>query len=338
MSQMKDYKQDKALTIYIPLFQCMVNMTGKSNNAILLKGEAISDVEFEEKKFANTTLMSYQMQLAYYFGDMELAEKLSNKLQAVSKSFNAHYLFVARLFFFGMISIRVAFDLTGRKRQKQIGVAKKVIKDMEQWTKHGGLNCLHKLLILKAELEAFEFCCSGGPRILRKASKSFGTIRSDFDQAIAVSARTGFRNDAALACERASAFVQRCSSESSFLVGRYHNQAIRFYSEWGATAKVEQLQKDTSVELSCGFELLSTEEPENDDFGASHGKLVDHRRVSMSHSQSSIPCVSNTFFSEVSKKQGAKSDNAVDESHTEDATVVSLLSKGSGRLSQQNVK
>ena len=66
MSQMKDYKQDKALTIYIPLFQCMVNMTGKSNNVILLKGEAISDVEFEEKKFANTTLMSYQMQLAYY--------------------------------------------------------------------------------------------------------------------------------------------------------------------------------------------------------------------------------------------------------------------------------
>ena len=39
MAQMKDYKQDKALTIYIPLFQCILNMTGKASNALLLKGE-----------------------------------------------------------------------------------------------------------------------------------------------------------------------------------------------------------------------------------------------------------------------------------------------------------
>ena len=74
MNQMKEYNQEKALTIYCPLFQCMLNMNSKDwKAAMLLKGEAISDTEFEEKKFANTTFMSYQMQLAYYLGDMELA-------------------------------------------------------------------------------------------------------------------------------------------------------------------------------------------------------------------------------------------------------------------------
>jgi hypothetical protein len=215
MREMKDYKQDKALTIYLPLFQCMLNMTGKLEEALLLKGEAISDVEFEEKKFANTTLMSYQMQLAYYFGDMELAEQVATKLHEVSKSFNAHYLFVARLFFFGMIALRLAMDATGeRRKRQQLKIARKVIKEMEQWTRHGGLNCLHKLLILKAELQAFEFAAPDHwwARKKCKVSYNFESVRAAFDTAIAVSTRTGFRNDAAVASERASAFFRRCDS------------------------------------------------------------------------------------------------------------------------------
>ena len=74
MNLMIDYNQEKALTIYLPLFQCMANMTSDDwRAAVLLTGEFISDFEFEEKKFANSTIMSYQMQLCYYFGDMDLA-------------------------------------------------------------------------------------------------------------------------------------------------------------------------------------------------------------------------------------------------------------------------
>ena len=244
VAQMKEYKQDKALNIYLPLYQCMLNMTGPQEEALLLKGEAISEKDFEEKKFANSTIMSYQMQLAYYFDDMELAETLSNKLQEVSKSFNAHYLFVARLFFFGMIALRLAFAASGRKRKQHLRIARKMIAEMEQWTSHGGLNCLHKLLILRAEMQGLELSLLGRRRrlhhfITRKAPLTFDTVHDAFDRAIVTSIRAGFHNDAALACERATALCQR--NNATPLEERYRRQAIEYYTQWGATAKVKQL-------------------------------------------------------------------------------------------------
>ena len=81
MNLMIDYNQEKALTIYLPLFQCMANMASDDwKDAVLLTGEFISDFEFEEKKFANSTMMSYQMQLCYYFGDMDLAGEFMFKM------------------------------------------------------------------------------------------------------------------------------------------------------------------------------------------------------------------------------------------------------------------
>jgi hypothetical protein len=247
MREMKDYKQDKAWTIYLPLFQSMLNMTGKLKEALLLKGEAIIDVEFEEEKFTNTTIMSYQMQLAYYFGDTELAEQVATKLHKMGMSLNAHYLWVTRQFFFGMIALRVAIDATReRRKRQQLKKASEVIKELEQCSQHGGLNCLHKLLILKAELLAFEFAAPGHwwGRKKCKGSKKFESVRAALDTAIAVSARTGFRNDAALASERAMAFFRRC--DMNFLADSYQSKASNFYMEWGALAKVEHLASPTS--------------------------------------------------------------------------------------------
>ena len=86
MNLMIDYNQEKALTIYLPLFQCMANMTSDDwRAAALLKGEFISDSEFKEKKFANSTMMSYQMQLC-------VAHLLTQLRQAsaLGKTFSPH--------------------------------------------------------------------------------------------------------------------------------------------------------------------------------------------------------------------------------------------------------
>lgn len=277
-AQMKEYKQEKVLSIYLPLYQCMLNMTGSCQDAVLLAGEAISQEEFEEKQFSNSTIMSYQMQLAYYFGDMKLAEKLSINLQEVSKSFNAHYLFVARLFFFGLISLRIAFDVSGRKRRRNISIARRMINEMEQWTSHGGLNCLHKLLILKAELQAFDFL-HGQRRCFARKTVDAETVRSAFDAAIATSIRSGFCNDAALACERASAFCERCN-EDTFYVQTYHSQALGYYNQWGARAKVEHMTLSESKSMT--FELLPNL-AESRRHGFRDTALTDHERVRLHH-------------------------------------------------------
>lgn len=251
---MKEYKQEKALAIYMPLFQCMLNATGRSDNALLLKGEAISEQEHDEKLFTNTTIMSYQMQLAYYFDDMELAKKLSSKLQEVSKSFNAHYLFVARVFFFGMIELRLAFDATGRRRKRHIGTARLVIREMEQWAGSGCLNCLHKLLILKAELAALSYL-SDGSRWCDDKHYDFAYVRERYDHAIATSTRSGFHNDAAVASERALAFCRRDSKDGYRYADIYSAQAVDSYEKWGCVAKVRQLSAASGQ--SIVFDLAS---------------------------------------------------------------------------------
>lgn len=318
MREMKDYKQDKALALYLPLFQCMLNMTGKLKEALLLKGKAISDVEFEEGKFANTTLMSYQMQLAYFFGDMELADAVSTKLRELGKSFNAHYLYVARLFFFGMIALRIAMDASGKSRIKhQIKIAKKVIKEMEQWTSHGGLNCLHKLLILKAELLAFEFLSSEHQcwRKICNESDDFESVRAAFNTAISVSTRAGFRNDAAIASERASAFFHQCGS--TFLADSYQSQATKFYMEWGALAKVEHLKDSTSSSLALD---LSGRPQGTGSTLQQAFPAFDHGKLHRSHLSMSGNRTGNSMFfssSQINADLPPKLMEAFDEQETE---------------------
>ena len=242
LAQMKEYKQEKALRIYSPLLQCMLNMSGESQDPVVLTGEAVSQKDYNEQKFTNGIIMSYQLQLAYYFGNMQLAEEMSAKLQQMGTAFNAHYLYVVRKFFFGLIALRVAFDGSGTKQRKNIAVAKRVIKEMEQWTRHGGLNCLHKVLILRAELKAFDFI-HRGYRFSRKAP--IESVRGAYDIAISTSVRSGFCNDAALACERASVFFER-SKEDQYWADSYRSRAIDYYKLWGARPKIAQLTVERS--------------------------------------------------------------------------------------------
>lgn len=279
-AQMREYKQEKALAIYLPLFQCMLNMTGSYENALLLAGEAISPEEFEDKKLSNSTIMSYQMQLAYYFDDIQLAETMSTKLQEVSKSFNAHYLFVARLFFFGLIALRVAFDTFGKKKKRNLFLAKRVIRELAMWTSHGGLNCLHKLLILKAELKALEFLDQHTS--CRPKKQDIDSVRDAYDTAIRTAIRSGFKNDAALACERASVFFERSSGEE-FWIRTYLSRAIEYYNLWGARAKVDKLTRLHESE-SMAFNQPSAENGNLHGHQFRKSAMTDHSKVRVKHS------------------------------------------------------
>ena len=66
-SKMREYKQEKTLSIYLPVLQCMLNMSGATKDPLLLYGGAMSKDEYDKCKLTNKTIMTYQMQLAYYF-------------------------------------------------------------------------------------------------------------------------------------------------------------------------------------------------------------------------------------------------------------------------------
>ena len=70
--------------------------------------------------------------------------------------------------------------------------------------------------------------------------KERGDLRVKFEQAILLSGRRGLTHLQALSNERLAIYMEEIGDDVEALY-RYE-QAIQLYSEWGAKAKVEQLQ------------------------------------------------------------------------------------------------
>lgn len=229
--QMSEYKQTKELRTYVPLWQCMLNLMGRSANPTVMTGDAMDQEQFEKGKLGVVVMMSYRMQLAYYFGDLTLGETLVDKLRPHSESFAAPYFQVARRFFFSLILLGLA------KRSKKQNPPKSVKKDIE-WLKkrvnQGAINCLHKLLIVDAELSSFK----GDPEKIQKG----------YDNAIVTARKSGFSQDEALANELAGAFF--FARNDNFWATKYLTRAYQLYYEWGAMGKAKHLEEQYSTLIS----------------------------------------------------------------------------------------
>jgi len=91
--------------------------------------------------------------------------------------------------------------------------------------KKGNVNLEHSLYLLEAELG-----------ILESQKKK---VAGFYNCAIALAEKRGFLQDHALANEFASAFFKEIGDDTK---EDFHlQQAVKSYSEWGATSKVDQL-------------------------------------------------------------------------------------------------
>ena len=254
IKQMKEYGQHKELSQYKPLWQTMLNLMGQGKvGPTVMTGDAMEQKEFELGKLGVIVMKSYQMQLAYYFGDLVLAQSLMEELRPHSKSFVAPFFQTARRFFFALIQMGLARTVPAAKRA---ALLKKVNKEDIQWlesrVRSGAVNCLHKLLILKAEMATFE--------------SSLDKIEQSFNKAVSAAGQSGFSQDEALANElgaahflssgnfpKASASLTRAYERKYLLaLGSLFLLILRFlttysmysvYGAWGARGKVKQLEE-----------------------------------------------------------------------------------------------
>ena len=108
------------------------------------------------------------------------------------------------------------------------------VKTVRGWAKKQNPNIEHSLHLLEAELASFE----------GKKKKAI----SHYRDAIAKAEKNGFLQDQALSNELASLYFDSIGDATQRSV--HWENAIRCYSEWGATAKVEQLRNRTNCNLS----------------------------------------------------------------------------------------
>ena len=120
-----------------------------------------------------------------------------------------------------------------------ITAAVKVRSYLRYFVEKGAVNLVHHLLILDAE-----------GAVLRGKDSVAGVI---YTKAIVQAARSGFLQDAGLAHERYAILLLAKPSLHNQTDARYHvEEAIIFYSEWGALKKVRLLrEKYTTLLDDC---------------------------------------------------------------------------------------
>ena len=133
------------------------------------------------------------------------------------------------IFLEAFISIQAArTEATWKKKRKWKRRAMKSVKIIRGWVKKGNVNLVHRLHLLEAELAALE----------GKNAKAI----SNYKSAITVACENGFIQDVGLSHEYASSFFGSIGDEDN---EEYHmEQCKEYYSQWGATAKIEKLTND----------------------------------------------------------------------------------------------
>mmetsp|Transcript_33391 Transcript_33391/g.80821 ORF Transcript_33391/g.80821 Transcript_33391/m.80821 type:complete len:396 (-) Transcript_33391:208-1395(-) len=117
------------------------------------------------------------------------------------------------------------------RRRKHRSEAMKVKKQVAKWAKAGDPNIQHYHLLLNAEVAVLD--------------KRFAKADALYKQAISYAARIGHIHHAALFHERFAEYRLEVRGDKDD--GKYHmEQAIRYYTEWGAVGKAEQLKKDVN--------------------------------------------------------------------------------------------
>jgi hypothetical protein len=227
---MKEFKILAAFEHTLIFWQSALNLMGRSENTSLLQGEAVIDSE----EFLNhnspplVILMQAQQSRMYaIFGEHKKGADLSitngYALKILDPSFKAAFLFCG-----GISSFEMARKTKKRKYKKH---AKKIHSTIKYWVRKGNPNVIHYDRLLDAEKAALD-----------GKSKAAQTL---YQKAVALAARGGFVHDAALANERYGEFLLHDMSDKQEAVYRFE-EAIKFYSEWGASKKVELIREQYS--------------------------------------------------------------------------------------------
>jgi hypothetical protein len=131
------------------------------------------------------------------------------------------------MFFKGMCMFAAA-RIQGKRKYKRHGDV--IRSKIHSWVRKGNPNSQHHAVILDAEFYA--------------VNSQWAKARKSYEEGIVIASRAGFIHDAALANERyAMLLVEQKGDNSTIEDAKFRLQeAIRLYTEWGASTKVTLLE------------------------------------------------------------------------------------------------
>jgi hypothetical protein len=227
--QMLKYGQKTIFLQTLPIWQCVLNLTGKCEN--LLNFEH-GDAMMRQNQVGNVndvephSLCLYKMQMAFYAGKLELASELATSLKKMNTGLiKAHTIYPKRIFFFGLIAISNARRF-GRMCYYKLE-ARMYIRQMRRLVEQRAANLVHKLLILESEFDSL-------------SAKNGNVLRIKYDNAIAAARKSGFLQDAAIAAQLAGEVLYNFEDTRAF-ADTYFLAAHEMWILWGANALGQNL-------------------------------------------------------------------------------------------------
>ncbi len=216
------YRQDAAAQRTSLLRQVMLNLMEPSADPITLSGTAYDESTIEVIRNAGNdktsvfTFHLYKTMLAYLYGDVQAARANADACQPLLESVTG--LPELTLFRF--------YEALTRIRAGELAKAKRIIKTLRKWSESAPQNYQHRYHLARAEY-------------LMAAAKR-AEARRAYDLAISGAKNAGYLQEEALACELAGAALADRDVPAAAV---YLRKAVAAYSQWGAFAKAEALQR-----------------------------------------------------------------------------------------------
>ena len=202
----------------------MLNLTGKSKETKQLKGQVFDSDKYVCNTSSNSdALMFYKLDLLVLFGDFESAAKVAIEI-GNKKLHVGNPVFIRERFLRSIALYAMARETRKRKYKRY---ANKLRQTIVAWMKKGNPNVKHYLSLLNAEHAALE--------------KKLEVAKTYYREAIVLAARSGHLHDAGLSSERYADLLcqeSQIEGDSNYQL----KQAIKFYDDWGAKAKVQLLE------------------------------------------------------------------------------------------------
>jgi len=230
--QLEESKQMKVLLPFRVCWQMMINLQLPPSSASKkVEGEKYSQSSEifagAPSKVANENLARGEL-LLFFADHAARTELLMGKEKGNSYAEQLQGYFVGRIetFHRGIAWFAMARRTGNRKFRSE---AIKVKKQVSKWSKAGDPNVKHYDLMLNAELAVLD--------------KKYDKADEMYKQAISHAVRNDHLHHAALFHERFAEYRLQVHDDRDD--GQYHmDQAIRYYTEWGAIGKAAKLKKD----------------------------------------------------------------------------------------------
>jgi tetratricopeptide (TPR) repeat protein len=212
------------------VWQATLNLMGRaSGDVCVLAGEAMDETHLDRWKNSVPAIYMwanyYLMVLCYLFGRYdEASERAVHCQQFIRHSFGAVDVCSAVLF---ETLTNLALERTSRKRGR-MNLIKQRMRKMKYWARHSPYNFLGIQFLLEAELSAL------------KGDKD--AAFSKYVCAISMSKEVGALQRVALSNERLGKHLLGLGQRAD--ARRYLDDALKYYEEYGAVAKVDHLRRE----------------------------------------------------------------------------------------------